>query len=205
MKVLLLFFSMFFVFGCSSEEFNAGCSSDSGNFGHDVALTKYYTFDWYFFDGVYKKGTTLTFSVMSKVLLDLQKDSVFTKLVVDSLNDTLEIQKGHFSIHKMPYNNWVKENEAYSFVLTVDSTMRKWRKTEKNEIEKIDSISRSYKSEANNDSLLLDVSAKDSCFVLADLEIDDMYCSEKFFIRSNRKFCANTTMRDSSIINVAKE
>jgi hypothetical protein len=45
---------------------------------------------------------------MSKVILDLRKDSIFSKIVVDSLNDTLEIQNGHFSIHKMPSNDWVK-------------------------------------------------------------------------------------------------
>lgn len=200
MKVLLLILSIFVFWGCSTEEWNAGCSSDSGNFGHDVLLTKYYAFDRYFYNGVYEKNTTLTFSATSKVVLDLRKDSVFSKVVIDSLNDTLEIQNGHFSIHKMPYNNWIKERDVYSFVLTVDSTMKKWRTNEKNEIEKIDSVSKFYESEVNNDSLLLNVSVDDSCFVLADFEIDDMYCNDKYFIRSSRKFCANTFMRDSSII-----
>ena len=201
MKVLLLILSMFVFWGCFTEEFNAGCSSDSGNFGHDVLLTKYYAFDRYFYNGVYEKNTTLTFSATSKVVLDLRKDSVFSKIVIDSLNDTLEIQNGHFSIHKMPYNDWIKKKEAYSFALTVDSTMKKWRVNERNEIEKIDSVSKFYESEVNNDSLLLNVSVDDSCFVLADFEIDDMYCNDKYFIRSSRKFCANAFMRDSSIIN----
>ncbi len=205
MKILLLIFSIFIFWGCSTEEFNAGCSSDSGNFGHEVAITKYYAFDRYFYDGVYEKNTTLTFSVMSKVILNLQKDSAFSKVVIDSLNDTLEIQNGHFSIHKMSYNDWIKEKEAYSFVLTVDSTMKKWRKNEKNEIEKIDSVFWYYESEVNNDSLLLNVSVDDTCFVLADFYIDDWYCNEKYFFRSNRKFCANSSMRDSSIINGRNE
>ncbi len=78
--------------------------------------------------------------------------------------------------------------------------MKKWRVNERNEIEKIDSVSKFYESEVNNDSLLLNVSVDDSCFVLADFEIDDMYCNDKYFVRSSRKFCANSSMRDSSII-----
>jgi len=147
LKVLLLLFCMIIISGCSTDNFNESCSSDIGNFGHDVVLTKYYAFDSYFFDGIYKKNTTLTFSAMSKVILDLRKDSVFSKIVVDSLNDTLEIQNGHFSIHKMPSNDWVKENEVYSFVFTVDSTMKRWKKNEKNEIEKTISISTMYGAE----------------------------------------------------------
>ena len=63
-EVLLLFFCMIIISGCSTDNFNESCSSDIGNFGHDVVLTKYYAFDSYFFDGIYKKNTTLTFSAM---------------------------------------------------------------------------------------------------------------------------------------------
>ncbi len=204
-EVLLLFFCMIIISGCSTKEFNESCSSDIGNFGHDVVLTKYYAFDSYFFDGIYKKNTTLTFSAMSKVILDLRKDSIFSKIVVDSLNDTLEIQNGHFSIHKMPSNDWVKENEVYSFVFTVDSTMKRWKKNEKNEIEKTISISTMYGAEVNDDSLLLDVAVKDTCFVLASLQMDDFYCTEKHYFSSSRKFCANLSMRDSSIVGIVEE
>ena len=105
----------------------------------------------------------------------------------------------------MTSNNWVKENEVYSFVFTVDSTMKRWKKNEKNEIEKTISISTMYGAEVNDDSLLLNVTVKDTCFVLASLQMDDFYCTEKHYFSSSRKFCANSSIRDSSIVDIVKE
>ena len=72
-------------------------------------------------------------------------------------------------------------------------------------------IDEQYRSEpfsAQYDSVLLNVDLQDSCFTLASWyqEPDDMpfSCSDPYAV-IERIFCANTAMKDSSIVGIIKE
>ena len=118
------------------------------------------------------------------------------------MGDTLDIQLGRFFIRNIPENGWVKNDSTYSFVLQNDSIVRKWIIDDDFHYKKIDSAITIANHERNVDTLLFDIQKKDSCFTLGSMELDDMYCPDKYIFTSGKQYCANSSYKDSSIVGV---
>lgn len=206
---------------CESE----GRTNASGNYDFNIPLEEtYYSFDrshirnvWILKKGQYKgdpNDSLYKEYIETKQTLLLKEDSSFLLLKTwvhpsdDSLKtifDTLEFQKGKFTIRDVPAKKWS------SLVLNADSGFSK----------SIDTtggiISLSEPSEFKNflppaDSIILNVDFRDSCFSLAfwhqDSEVyatddDDLLtCS---YTEKSRTFCANHIYRDSLTTGVITE
>jgi len=119
--------------------------------------------------------------------------------------DTMEYMSGSFRIRPVDGEKW------NSFVLSSDSIFTRWdiQRDEKYEYHLI--IDEQYYSEryiANEDSILLNVDLNDSCFTLAlwYQEPDDISFSCIDPYKSiTQVYCANSLMRDSSIVDIVEE
>lgn len=203
-RIYLLFSLVFILQACNDVElFDTDYCYQTGSFGNEIYLTQYYAFDVYHFNGTKEnEHVTLTQRINVKEFLFLYEDSTFSKIVVDALGDTLDIQLGRFFIRNVPENGWVKNDSTYSFVLQNDSIVRKWIIDDDFHYKKIDSAITIANHERNVDTLLFDIQKKDSCFTLGSMELDDMYCPDKHIFTSGKQYCANSSYKDSSIVGV---
>lgn len=223
MLFFILISVVFFLEGCSALDDFADCSGDSGNYEKDVNANTYYSFKKHKFENSvfnYDKNKTeyQIYDVFFKEILELFDDSTFTYNTIwehysDSSNakivvDTVEYMSGTFSIRPVDGKKW------HSFVLKSDSLFIRWNLLRDNNYLYADTytynlvIDEQYRSSAFSaqyDSVLLNVDLQDSCFTLASWyqEPDDMpfSCSAPYAV-IERIFCANTVMKDSSIVGV---
>lgn len=215
--------------GCNALE-GIDCSGDSGNYKKDVDANTYYLLKKHELSNKvfnYEKNKTeyQNYKFYFKEILELFDDSSFMYNMVwehysDSSNtkivvDTMEYMSGTFSIRPVDGKKW------HSFVLKSDSLFIRWSFVKDNynlrdghylyEYTYKIIIDEKYHSEPFivwHDSVLLNVDLQDSCFTLADWyqEPDDITfsCSDPY-ASTSRIFCANTAMRDSSIVGIIKE
>lgn len=220
----LFFFFIFIsmlIIGCSETESSKRCEGDDGNYESIVKINKYYSFNKYHlyieeeFDNSKNKTEYHSYDVYFKEILELIDDSTFKYNAIwahysdsnkkEIVSDTVEYMSGTFAIRPVDGEKW------HSFVLKSDSIFIRWSTSKKkNDVSHL-IIDEQYFSDpfiANEDSVLLNVDLQDSCFTLAHWyqEPDDISfsCSDPY-ASTSRIFCANATMKDSSIVGVVKE
>ena len=214
MKYFLLCVGFICLISCFSDYeslFDCKDNYESGNFGNHITSGTYYAYGYnlLFSKEMYKQDNITSVSFKSTEILEIRPDSSYTNFILDSLGDTLEIQAGLYSVHKTPKNEWTGNKDVYSFVMLQDSVIKKWV-WKNSKIELSDSLIVEKPRYANgemfdnSDSVILDINTSDSCFTLA-IENRDDFCRGDYYYTSTRKFCANRTYKDSSIIGVISE
>jgi hypothetical protein len=219
-RFLLCLLALMMIQGCGLFEFRS-CDGDSGNYGKSIKIATYYSFSKYhlntdeIFNSANNKTEYRSSYVYFKRQLELHNDSTFIYTRIwehysDSSHkevvvDTMEYMSGSFRIRPVDGEKW------NSFVLSSDSIFTRWdiQRDEKYEYHLI--IDEQYHSEryiANEDSILLNVDLNDSCFTLAEWyqESDDISfsCIEPYKLIT-QVYCANSLMRDSSIVGIVEE
>ena len=184
-----------FLFLCHCTEFHS-CEKTSPlwNFNHDVESGTYYTFSVYTPLEEKRQGSTINV----KEILTMRDDSTFSWYKTDSLGDTLAVYKGHYSVRQTTERNWNGDAKVYSLVFHTDTVMKKWEFAENGEIKRLKDFKKQEASFSTPDSILLDVSPKDSCFTLG-YELRDDMCHDGYFYESGRRYCGNAAFRDSSV------
>lgn len=184
-----------FLFLCHCAEFHS-CEKTLPlwNFGHDIEPGTYYAFSVYTpLDGK-RQGSTINV----KEILTMREDSAFFQYKTDSLGDTLAVYKGRYSVRQTKERNGNGDAKVYSLVFHTDTVMKKWEFAENGEIKRLKDFKKQKILVSNPDSILLDVSPKDSCFTLG-YELRDGMCHDEYFYESGRRYCGNSAFRDSSV------
>lgn len=214
LKYLIAFTVLLSITGCGMFG-GADCSGDSGNYGKDVKIGTYYSFRERHVnvDAVYNnqehKEEYHSYSAYFKERLELRDDSTFSYCQLwehysdsnkSNVNvDTIEYMSGSYHIRSVAGEKW------NSLILVSDSIYERNLVKARNTF----IIAKGYNVEpytVNSDSILLNVDLRDSCFSLASYaEPDDLSSCRDPYVSTSRVFCANTAMRDSSIVDVVEE
>ena len=208
---------MFFC-GCESIYTNTDCDGDTGNYKKDIDFGDYYYFREYnintekIYDSQENKYFYHSNSVFFKEHLNLRKDSSFYYDATwvhyvdsnknDLIIDTMEYMSGIFHIRPNKKEKW------HSFILESDSIFTRWDILQEKKYEWHLVIDEEYQSlpySANGDTILLNVDTKDSCFTLSEWHqdaTDITFACQDSYIKKSRIFCANKSIKDSSIVDV---